>query len=513
MYPREYSVTTPDKPAIIMARSGEQITYAELEAKANQAAHLFRESGLKPGDRVAFILENRLEIFPFVWGAQRAGLLYVAVSSHLKPDEIQYIIEDSGAKIVLTSDYMDEAVQESLLRASHAPECYKLDTPRAGFKMWPEALAGHPTAPIEAEGLGADMLYSSGTTGRPKGVVPSIDHTLPADTPSKRVTLFSRLFSFDETVVYLCPAPLYHAAPLRWTLLIHQVGGTAVVMEKFDAAEALNLIDMHAVTHALFVPIHFVRMLKLDDNIRTGFDLSSLSVAVHAGAPCAPDTKRAIMDWWGPIVYEYYAGSEGNGFVASRPEDWLERPGTVGLPVIGTPHICDDAGEPLPIGEEGMVFFEGGAQFKYNNDPEKTAKAYNRHGWSTLGDVGRLDTDGYLYLTGRKNFTIISGGVNIYPQEIENRIISHPAVRDVAVIGIPDPEYGQRVLAVIEPADIQAADASLAQSIQAHCRETLSGVKTPRQVDFVETLPRTETGKVRKQALIDLYETGPAQAD
>lgn len=489
------------------------MTYAELEARANQSAHLFRKHGLQPGDRVAFILENRLEIFPFVWGAQRAGLLYIAISSHLTADEIGYILEDSGAKMVLTSDYISMSVQDMILKATHKPICYKLDRERDGFNLWSDALADQSTEPISQEGLGADMLYSSGTTGRPKGVVPTIDHTLPADTPSKRVILYSKLFSFDEETIYLCPAPLYHAAPLRWTLLIHQVGGTAIVMEKFDATEALSLIDTHSITHGLFVPIHFVRMLKLDDEVRSESDLSSLHVAVHAGAPCAPETKRAMMAWWGPILYEYYAGSEGNGFVASRPQDWLDRPGTVGRPVIGSPRICDDAGEPLPIGKQGTIYFEGGPKFKYNNDPEKTAGAYNKHGWSTLGDVGRLDEEGYLYLTGRKSFTIISGGVNIYPQEIENRILAHPSVRDVAVVGLSDPEYGQKVVAIIEPMKMISADEDLKKSIQAFCRETLSGIKTPRQIDFIEKLPRTETGKIRKQSLLDLFDTGDASAN
>ncbi|GAB5459014.1 MAG: acyl-CoA synthetase [Henriciella sp.] len=506
MYPREYAIATPDKPAIIMARSGQVMTYSELEAQANQVAHLFRAHGLRLGDRVAFLLENRIDIFPFTWGAQRAGLLYVAISSHLTADEVRYILDDCSAKVFLTSDYVDDAILDEITRLEPQPICYKFGSPKEGFADWDEAIAPQPNSPIADEALGADMLYSSGTTGRPKGVVPMVDHSLPADAPSRRVTLFSDFFSFSEDIVYLCPAPLYHAGPLRWTLLVHQVGGTAIVMEKYDAEEALSLIEKHAITHGLFVPIHFIRMLKLDPARRDAFDVSSFRVAVHAGAPCPPDVKQSMIDWWGAIFYEYYAGSEANGFVASRPDDWRNHPGTVGRAVIATPHICDEDGEPLPVGEEGGVYFEGGGQFKYNNDPQKTKDAYNKYGWSTLGDVGRLDADGYLYLTGRKNFTIISGGVNIYPQEIENRIIKHPEVSDVAVFGVSDPEFGQKVIAIVEPVDFSRAGNPLADSIKSHCKQTLSGIKTPRQIEFMERLPRTETGKIRKHTLLEAYE-------
>lgn len=508
MYPREYAQSTPDKPAIVMARSGARLTYRELEEQANQVAHLFRAYGLKPGDRVAFLLENRLEVFPFVWGAQRAGLLYVAISTHLKPNEALYILEDSGAKVVLASDNAEPATLAAFAAAKGNPTCLMLGNVQAGWRGWSEALDARSTRPIEDEAFGADMLYSSGTTGRPKGVVPELQPGLAPDAPLRRVTLYSELFSMNEACVYLCPAPLYHAAPLRWTLLSQQVGGTSIIMERFDAEESLRLIDAHRVTHGLFVPTHFVRMLRLPEKERARYDMSTIEIVVHAGAPCPIGVKQAMIDWWGPKIYEYYAGSEGNGFVAATAQDWLERPGTVGRSVVGTLHICDDNGEPLPVGSEGLVYFEGGPRFSYNGDPEKTRNAYNRHGWSTLGDIGRLDEDGYLFLTDRKNFTIISGGVNIYPQEIENHIITHPKVRDVAVFGVPDEEYGERVVAVVEPVCMDDVHEGLAEDIEAYCRHTLSGVKTPRQIDFVNLLPRTDTGKLQKRALREKYRQG-----
>jgi fatty-acyl-CoA synthase len=349
------------------------------------------------------------------------------------------------------------------------------------------------------------MLYSSGTTGRPKGVKVALPDPPQIDAPNALVMLAHGLYKVGPDSIYLCPAPLYHAAPLRWTMTVQRFGGTVVVMQHFDAEAALQAIERYRVTHAQFVPTHFVRMLKLPEEVRRRYDTSSLQVAFHAAAPCPVPVKRAMLDWWGSIIHEYYAGSEGNGMTAVGPTDWLARPGTVGRAVHGIVHICDEDGQELPDRETGLVYFEGQTNFEYHNDPGKTAEARNRHGWSTLGDVGWLDEDGFLFLTDRKSFMIISGGVNIYPQEIENHLVTHPAVADVAVVGAPHDEMGEQVVAVVQPAEGVEAGAALADELTAYCRQSLSGVKTPRRFDFVDELPRHPTGKLYKRLIRDRY--------
>jgi fatty-acyl-CoA synthase len=348
------------------------------------------------------------------------------------------------------------------------------------------------------------MLYSSGTTGRPKG----IKWPLPGGPPGERtmlIDLLSRLFGYDAGVRYLCPAPLYHAAPLRHTMVTLKMGGSATVMGKFDASEALRLIEADRITHAQFVPTMFVRMLKLAEAERACADLSSLRMAVHAAAPCPVEVKRAMLDWWGPVIHEYYAGTENNGFCAITPEEWRAHPGSVGRAKLGIPHICDESGKELPVGEEGEIWFEDGHDFAYHNDPEKTAAARNAQGWTTLGDVGRLDAEGYLYLTDRKSFMIISGGVNIYPQEAEDALLTHPAVMDAAVFGAPHPDFGEEVRAVVQPVPGASAGAELEAALIRHCRDRLAAYKCPRSIDFRDSLPRMENGKLFKKRLIAEY--------
>jgi acyl-CoA synthetase (AMP-forming)/AMP-acid ligase II len=351
-----------------------------------------------------------------------------------------------------------------------------------------------------------DMLYSSGTTGRPKGVRHPLEG-LPIDAPGALVALASMLFGLNENTIYLSPAPLYHAAPLRYCMTIHRLGGTVVVMEHFDAEEALRDIEKYRVTGSQFVPTMFVRMLKLPDDVRLKYDVSSMKSAIHAAAPCPVEVKRKMIEWWGPVIHEYYAGTEGNGFCYVSSAEWLAHPGTVGRALVGEIHICGETGEELPVGEEGVIYFGGGAQFEYHNDPKKTAES--RHPahpeWSTLGDVGKLDSDGYLYLTDRKAFMIISGGVNIYPQEAENLLINHPKVADVAVIGVPNEDFGEEVKAVVQPAHWGDAGPALADELIAYCREHLSPIKCPRSVDFDPELPRHPTGKLYKRLIRDRY--------
>jgi fatty-acyl-CoA synthase len=450
---------------------------------------------------VALFLENHPRYLEFAWGAQRSGLFYVCISCKLTAPEVDYILQDSGARLLVT-------------QASLAPVAEALETPLPrlmldgageGFEPAEELLARMPDGPIGDESAGVDMLYSSGTTGRPKGVKVALPDPPQIDAPNALVMLAHGLYKVGPDSIYLCPAPLYHAAPLRWTMTVQRFGGTAVVMQHFDPEAALRAIERYRVTHAQFVPTHFVRMLKLPEDVRARYDTSSLQVAFHAAAPCAVPVKQAMLDWWGPIIHEYYAGSEGNGMTAIGPEDWLAHPGSVGRAVHGIVHICDEEGNDLPVRETGLVYFEGQTNFEYHNDPEKTAETRNRHGWSTLGDVGWLDEEGFLYLTDRKSFMIISGGVNIYPQEIENHLVTHPRVADVAVVGAPHDEMGEQVVAVVQPMAGVEPGPALAEELTAFCRQTLSGVKTPRRFDFVDELPRHPTGKLYKRLIRDRY--------
>jgi long-chain acyl-CoA synthetase len=500
MHPARHAETQPDKPAIIIAETGETISYGELNTRSNRVAQLFRSRGCKRGDVVALFLENHSRFLEFAWGAQRSGLFFVCISSKLTAPEVDYILNDSGAQLVVT--------QASLANVAGAlqAEVHKLmlDGAIDGFEGAEALLEQMPAEAIVDESAGTDMLYSSGTTGRPKGVKVALPDPPQIDAPNALLMLAHALYKVGPEAVYLCPAPLYHAAPLRWTMAVQRFGGTAVIMQHFEPEAALQAIERYRITHAQFVPTHFVRMLKLPEASRARYDMSSLQVAFHAAAPCPVPVKQAMMEWWGPIIHEYYAGSEGNGMTAIGPDDWIAHPGSVGRAVHGIVHICDEDGNELPPRETGLVYFEGQTNFEYHNDPAKTAESRNRHGWSTLGDVGWLDEDGYLYLTDRKSFMIISGGVNIYPQEIENHLVTHPAVADVAVVGAPHDEMGEQVVAVVQP--VSGADTgALADELTAFCRQSLSGIKTPRRFDFVDELPRHATGKLYKRLIRDRY--------
>jgi long-chain acyl-CoA synthetase len=353
------------------------------------------------------------------------------------------------------------------------------------------------------------MLYSSGTTGRPKGVLGVLPRT-EITTKNGVGVLSELLFGVNQDTMYLSPAPLYHAAPLRFNLAVGFLGGTTVIMEHFDAEEFLRLVERYNITHSQLVPTMFVRMLKLPEDVRKRYDVSSLKTAIHAAAPCPVPVKRQMIEWWGPVIHEYYAGTEGNGFVYCNSDMWLAHPGTVGTAIQGKVHICDEDGNVLPTGESGTVFFESQTQFEYHNDPEKTKASRDPkgRGWSTLGDVGYLDEDGFLYLTDRKAFMIISGGVNIYPQESENVLINHPRVVDVAVFGVPNDEFGEEVKAVVQPDAMPANDEeakALERELIAYCRSHLADLKCPRSVDFRPELPRHPTGKLYKRLLKDEY--------
>ncbi|MDY7105980.1 MAG: acyl-CoA synthetase [Actinomycetota bacterium] len=496
----------PDAIATIMARSGEQLTYRELDERSRRLANLFRAAGLGHGDVVAVFMENNIRFHEVYWATVRSGMYLCAVNRYLTPDEAAYIVNDSGASALVTSAAMTTA--PALLPLLDAcPVRLAVDGPVEGFDAYEPLLAEQSTDTPETEPLGDFMNYSSGTTGRPKGIKrPLTGRTF--DEPSNLDTLTNQLYGVEAGIVYLSPAPLYHSAPLAFTATVHSWGGTNVIMERFDAAESLALIERHRVTHSQWVPTMFIRMLKLEEAERTRHDLSSHRVAIHAAAPCPVDVKKQMIDWWGPIIYEYYGGTELNGLTYCTSEEWLAHEGSVGRAILGTLHICDSKGRELPPGEDGLIYFERDVKaFEYHNDPDKTAGSQHPTNpmWTKLGDIGRLDEDGFLYLSDRESFMIISGGVNIYPQEIEDAMVMHPDVADVAVIGIPNDDLGEEVLAVVQLAPGVDPDDATRERLLAHARERLARYKVPRGIDFSDQLPRLETGKLYKRKLRDEY--------
>ncbi len=511
MHPRHFARTAPDRAAIIMAGDGRATSYAALEAAANRGAQLFSSLGIATGDTIAIWLKNCPEYYPIYWAAQRAGLYICPISTQLTAEEAAYILNDSGARLLITHAEVTAAATLLCERAERAPRVEAIFDIGSGLKgahSWLESCDGQSAEPIADETAGYHLVYSSGTTGRPKGIRLPLSGE-PADAPHMLADRIAGRYGVGEGSVVLSPAPLYHTAPLVYGMAAHRLGATLVVMERFDAEAALRLIERYRVTFMQMVPTMFVRLLALPDGVRTRYDLSSLRKIVHAAAPCPVEIKRRMIEWLGPIIYEYYGGSEGNGSTFITPEEWLERPGSVGRADWGTLHICDEDGNEVPAGVDGLVYFEGGWDFQYLNDPGKTRDA--RHpahpGWSTLGDIGHVDADGYLYLTDRKSFMIISGGVNIYPQEIENLLILHPEVADAAVIGVPHPEMGEEVKAVVQPLNRDDAGPELAARLIEYCRAHLSHVKCPRSVDFDHALPRHETGKLYKQEIRRRYWT------
>ena len=507
MHPGIHAAKNPDKPAYIFAASGETVTYGDLEARSNQGAQLFRSLGLAVGDHIAIMMENHPAFFTLCWAAQRAGLYYTAISYRLQEEEVAYIVEDCEAKVFITTHAQRDLAGRLAGRLN--VHRFMLDGTIEGFGSWEDAAAAQPATPIADETEGADMLYSSGTTGRPKGIKVPLSGE-PLGSAGGLLGLTQALYQMDENVRYLSPAPLYHSAPLRYNMAVMRHGGTSVIMERFDPEEALALIEKHRLTHGQFVPTMFVRMLKLPEADRLRYDVSSLKVAIHAAAPCPVPVKQAMRDWWGPVIHEYYAGTEGNGFCAAGPQEWLAHPGTVGRPLLGAVHICDDDGRELPPGETGTIYFSDGGTFEYHNDPDKTADSQHpsQRGWTTLGDMGYLDDDGFLFLTDRKTFMIISGGVNIYPQEVENLLVTHEKVADVAVFGVPNEEFGEEVKAVVQPISMALAGPELAEELIAFCRANLAHLKCPRSVDFEAELPRHPTGKLYKRLLRDRYWEG-----
>lgn len=504
MHPSIHARTTPDKAAVIMDRTGATLTYAQLDRASNQAARLLRGLGLHAGDCIALLMDNSAAFFEIAWAAQRSGLYFTCISTRLTTDEVAYILNDSGARVLFVSQAHATVGQAACDQAPAVLACFCTDASVAGFDDYARARDGQPDTPLENATAGTDMLYSSGTTGRPKGVKLALSGA-PVDAPNPLAALAQMVYGISADSRYLSPAPLYHAAPLRWCMGVHRIGGTVVVMEKFDPESYLAAVGAHRITDTQLVPTMFVKMLKLPEEVRAAFDLSSLKMAVHAAAPCPIPVKQQMIDWWGPIIHEYYAGTEGNGFCTLDATQWLAHKGSVGKAILGEVRIVGENGNEVPVGAEGTVYFANGPRFEYHNDPQKTADSRNAQGWTTLGDIGRLDEEGYLYLTDRKAFMIISGGVNIYPQETENALITHPKVADVAVFGVPDEEFGEAVKAVVQPLDMAEAGEDLAAELMAWCRAQISPFKCPKTIDFMQDLPRQPTGKLYKRLLRDRY--------
>ncbi|HKP40935.1 fatty-acid--CoA ligase FadD4 [Mycobacterium sp.] len=504
---REHAEATPDKPAVIVHPSGATVTFGELEACANRLAHHFRRAGLVEGDTIAVLMENNAHLHAVMWAARRSGLYYAPINTHLTPAEAAYIVDNSGAKAVVAARAMRkvcEGLEEHL--PDGLPDLLMIaDDDLDGWQRYPECVAGQSDSPIADEIEGELLQYSSGTTGRPKGIRRELLHLSPAEAPSMVGVLLGTL-GFDSDGKYLSPAPLYHTAPNMWSMGVLAMGGTVVVMEKFDPEQCLEAIQRYGVTHGQFVPVMFVRMLKLPEAVRNSYSIASLKRVVHAAAPCPVDIKKQMIDWWGPIVDEYYSSSEGAGVTWITADDWLAHPGSVGKPLVGQAHILDEQGNDLPSGQAGQIFFDmGGRLFEYLKDSDKTAESRDTHGWVTVGDVGYVDEDGYLFLTDRKHHMIISGGVNIYPQEAENMLVTHPKVLDAAVFGIPDDEMGQTVKGVVQTLDATDATDEFGDELLAWLRERLAHYKCPRSISFEAQLPRTDTGKLYKQELVNKY--------
>ncbi|MCP3713513.1 AMP-binding protein [Paraburkholderia sp. CNPSo 3274] len=490
---------------------GVSVTYRELDERSNQVARMLRDHGIAAGDRVAILLENRPAFFELCWGAQRSGAVYVCISTHLNTADAAYIIENSDAKLLVTSYSQREIARALVQQTPGLTARLMMDDTVDGFASYEQILASHPTTRIDDETTGCDMLYSSGTTGRPKGVF-TLPRNADIEAPTLVTELARALYGFNAEMRFLSPAPLYHAAPLRFSLSTQAVGGTAVIMEHFDAERFLQLVEAHRITHTQLVPAMFSRMLKLPPSVREHYDVSSLQVVIHAAAPCPVPVKERMIAWWGPIIWEYYSGTEANGFTSVNSTEWLAHKGTVGRALVGELRICDTDGGLLPPGQPGIVYFANGRPFRYHNDPVKTASA--RHpvhkDWTTLGDIGYVDDAGYLYLTDRLANVVISGGVNIYPQAAENLLVTHPRVLDVAVIGVPSQDLGEECKAVVQPVSMDEAGPLLAEELMAFCRSGLSPVNVPRSIDFVAELPRLPTGKLLKRLVRDRYWEGHA---
>ncbi|MBV1880812.1 MAG: AMP-binding protein [Pseudomonadales bacterium] len=508
MYPGKWAQKFPEKPAVINAATGDSISYKQLNERSNQLANLMFDMGVRPGDHVAIFMENNLRYFEVLWAAMRSGLYLTPINRYLTDEEAGYILDNCEAKVLVASKFLEEVAAKIPQHAPNCKTCLMVDGVVEGYESYEDKIANQSIENLAEEPAGQFMLYSSGTTGQPKGIFRAMSGDRVDESAGPIGGMLTGLWSADENSIYLSPAPLYHSAPSGFCHGVQALGGTIVMMPKFDGIAALKAIEEYKVTHSQWVPTMFSRMLKMPEADLKQFDLSSHKVAIHAAAPCPAGIKKKMFDWWGPIIYEYYGGTELNGFTHCAPQEWLANEGTVGKPLLGIIHICDEEGKELPVGEAGIVYFEMPQMpFEYHKDPSKTKKAQHpdHDNWSALGDVGYVNKDGYLFLTDRSSFMIISGGVNIYPQEIENEMILHDKIADVAVIGVPSEEMGEEVKAVVQLIPGVEASDELAAELVGYARENIAHYKCPKSVDFTDELPRLPTGKLYKRVLKDKY--------
>ncbi len=500
-----HAVAHPDRPVAVMVDTGESVDYATVDRRSTQLARVFAAEGCGLGDHVAILLETHLRYPEVCWAAYRTGLRYTPVNTQLKVDEAAFVINDCGAQVVVTSIAQRQVAEQLPALCPGVSRWLMIDGVIDGFTAYEGLVEAQDDGPLDNETEGSAMIYSSGTTGRPKGI------KRPLSGNPVGATLFGvdpsvgRGYGLGEDSVALIPLPLYHSSGMTRLMMVLGFGGTVVLMAKFDPEGALAAVERYRVTQGLWVPTMFIRLLRLDEATRQKYDLSTMTDATVGSGPCAPAVKQAIIDWWGPIVTESYGGTEGIGMTRISSPEALERPGSVGRPVFGVLHIVKDDGTEVGPNETGVIYFEGGRPFEYYNDPEKTASVHNDQGWATLGDIGHVDDDGYLYLTDRQTDVVISGGVNIYPREVEEVLLSLPEVDDAAVIGVPDPEFGESVKAVVKVRDGVDAGPELEAALIAACRSRLASYKCPRSVDFVDDLPRQATGKLFKRILRDRY--------
>lgn len=502
----DHVATDPHGPALVDENG--ITSWTELRERVTRLSRAMADRGIGSGDTIAVMMGNRRELYEILLAAAHTGFTVVPVNWHWVADELAYVVEDSGARALLVGDRFVDVATAAMADDRSASIEFSAVVGDGPFDAYEALVASGDDAPLEDQFLGGPMFYTSGTTGRPKGVrgMLSGGQGIPSEIFKLICSSMDAYVPSDGTTL-LC-GPAYHSAQWAFSFMPLVNGSTIVMQHKFDAAGVLALIDEHAVTNLHLVPTQFKRMLDLPDDVRSGFDGSSLTAVWHGAAPCPPPWKRAMIDWFGPVVHEYYGSTEGAFISVIRSDEWLERGGSVGKPLeVMEVFVVDDEGKHLGPNETGTLYFKSamGTDFEYHNDPEKTAAAHLEPGVFTTGDVGHLDDDGYLWLSDRKIDMIISGGVNIYPAEIEAVISESPAVEDVAVIGVPNDEFGEEVKAIVAVSDPAVDRTALEATLIEACGEKLAGYKRPRSVDFVDEMPRTGTGKILKRALREPY--------
>jgi long-chain acyl-CoA synthetase len=502
----------PERLALVDP-SGREWTRGELLAECNRISHGLRALGLEKGDCVATVLPNAAEVFALHLACTQLGFYLTPINHHLTAPEIAYIVEDSEAKVFVGSERFAKECKGATGQVGFDPDRQFAIGNVAGFRPFSDLTAGQPTSMPDGRSAGQVMNYTSGTTGRPKGVRRPLAPLEP-DLVATLTTGFLGMYDLvpEDGNVHICGSPLYHTAVLVFSSSSLHMGHSVVLMDKWTPDEMLRLIDHYKVTHSHMVPTQFHRLLGLPDDVRAQYDVSSLRAMVHAAAPCPIETKKQMLDWWGDSIYEYYAATEGGGTLV-KPQEWRKYPGTVGRPWPNADiRILDENDKDSPIDQPGTVFIKlGQADFKYKGDDGKTEEN-RREGYFTVGDIGYLNAEGYLFLCDRKSDMIISGGVNIYPAEIESVMIQHPEIVDVAVFGIPHSDWGEEVKAVVQPVDGKVGDDAFAQAILSFCSDKLAKYKTPRSIDFIADMPRDPNGKLYKRKLRDPYWEGLEKA-